>query len=142
MTYRYSVVAALLPGHAEFAVGNRVGVAAKAVISLTTPPAMGGEVKKGDPDASESDALLPIENTETDPETESPVVSIVVRFATNKNLPAESIAKAAGTTFTVSGVGAPGTATLAGLNPFVPTPDSVPSEFTLNVAIVFWLTST
>src|SRR3984893_8391599 len=87
--------------------------------SAGAPPSVAG-MENGEPVTSVRLALLPMEKTDIAPcMVEVPVRAHVALSATNKNLPAESIAKAAG-----------------GFDPRVVVPIAlrVPLEFTLYVA--------
>ena len=108
-----------MPEHAACRAGKTVGVMASATGLAGAPPGVAG-MGNGEPATAVRLALLPMEKTETAPAmVEVPGRVHVAPFATNKNLPAESIAKAAG-----------------GFDPRVVVPIvlRVPLEFTLYVA--------
>jgi hypothetical protein len=108
-----------VPEHAACRVGKTVGVMASATGLAGPPPSVAG-MGNGEPVTSVRLALLPTEKTEIAPAmVEGPGRAHVALFATNKNLPAESIAKPAG-----------------GFDPRVVVPIAlrVPLEFTLYVA--------
>ena len=108
-----------VPEHAAFSAGNTVGVMASATGLAGAPPGVAG-MGNGEPVTSVRLALLPTEKTEIAPAmVEVPGRAHVALLATNKNLPAESIAKAAG-----------------GFDPRVVVPIAlrVPLEFTLYLA--------
>jgi hypothetical protein len=113
------VVGAAVPEHAACRAGKTVGVMASATGLAGAPPSVAG-IGNGEPVTSVRLALLPMEKTEIAPAmVEVPGRAHVALLATNKNLPAESIAKAAG-----------------GFDPRVVVPIAlrVPLEFTLYVA--------
>src|ERR1700677_1735130 len=92
---------------------------------------------KGDPATSVKVALLPTENTEIEPGTGFPELSLVALLATKRSLPAESILRATGVTGTNSVVFCPPTKTVtcALLREYVVALPSLPSEAMGNVAI-------
>ena len=110
---------AAVPEHAACRAGKTVGVMASATGLTGAPPCVAG-MENGEPVTSVRLALLPMEKTEIAPAmVEVPGRVHVALLATNKNLPAESIAKAAG-----------------GFDPRVVVPIAlrVPLEFTLYAA--------
>ena len=110
---------AAVPEHAACRAGKTVGVMASATGLAGAPPSVAG-IGNGEPVTSVRLALLPREKTEIAPAmVEVAGRAHVALLATNKNLPAESIAKAAG-----------------GFDPRVVVPIAVrvPLEFTLYVA--------
>ena len=109
-----------MPEHAAFRAGKTVGVMASATGLAGAPPGVTG-MGNGEPVTSVRPALLPTEKTEIAPAmVEVPGRVHVAPFATNKNLPAESIAKPVGG-FDPRGV-------------VLPTALRVPLEFTLYAA--------